>query len=111
MEEALRLRDEEWNSIWETRERELSEEFRAREDAFLSKQLIRESEFFKIMKEKEDAMEKNLLHKANAFGYLYKEHHKEIRLPIEKRDKEMEGTLNYREKCWTKSLDMINNLI
>ena len=27
-------------------------------------------------------------------------------------DKELEGTLNYREKCWTESLDMINkNLI
>ena len=61
------------------------------------------------MKEKEDAMEKNLLQKANAFGYLYKEHQKEIRLLIEKMDKEMEGTLNYREKCWTESLDMINN--
>ena len=31
-----------------------------------------------IMKEREDAMEKNLLHKADAFGYLYKEHQKEI---------------------------------
>ena len=61
------------------------------------------------MKERENAMEKNLLLKANAFGYLYKEHHKEIRTLIEKRDKEMEGTLNYREKCWTESLDMINN--
>ena len=50
-----------------------------------------------------------MLHKADAFGYRYKEHHKEIRLLIEKRDKEMEGTLNYREKCWTESLDMINN--
>ena len=31
---------------------------------------------------------------------------------IEKRDKELEGTLNYKEKCWTESLDMINeNLI
>ena len=31
---------------------------------------------------------------------------------IEKRDKELEGTLNYMEKCWTESLDMINkNLI
>ena len=37
----------------------------------------------------------------NAFGYLYKEHRKEIRLLMEKRDKEMEGTLNYRENCWT----------
>ena len=99
MEETLRLRDEEWNSKWEIRERELSEELRVREDAFLSEQLRRESEFFKIMKESEDVMEKNMLQKADALGYLYKEHHKEIRLLIEKRDEEMEGTLNYREKC------------
>ena len=61
------------------------------------------------MKEREDAMEKKLLHKEDAFGDLYKEHHKEIRTLIEKMDKEMEGTLNYKEKYWTKSLDMINN--
>ena len=61
------------------------------------------------MKEREDSMEKNLVQKADAFGYLYKEHHKEIRLLVEKRDEEMEGTLNYREKCLTESLDMINN--
>ena len=61
------------------------------------------------MKEREDSMEKNLLHKENAFGYLYKEYHKEIRNFMEKRDKEMEGTLNYREKYWTESLEMINN--
>ena len=54
-------------------------------------------------------MEKNLLKKVDAFGYLYKEHHKEIRLLIEKMDKELEGTLNYMEKCWNESLDMINN--
>ena len=48
------------------------------------------------MKEGEDTMEKNLLQKADAFGYLYKERHKEIRNLIEKRDKKMEGTLNYR---------------
>ena len=51
------------------------------------------------MKEREDAMEKNLLQKEDAFEYLYKEHQKEIRLLIEKMNKEMEGTLNYREKC------------
>ena len=57
-------------------------------------------------------MEKNLLHKVDAFRYLYKEHQKEIRTLIEERDKELEGNLNYREKCWTESLDMINkNLI
>ena len=61
------------------------------------------------MKEREDAIEKNLLQKADVFGYLYKEHQKEIRLLIEKKDKEMEGTLNYRKKCWTESLYMINN--
>ena len=44
-------------------------------------------------------MEKNLLQKVDAFGYLYKEHQKEIRTLIEKRDKELEGTLNYKEKC------------
>ena len=57
-------------------------------------------------------MEKNMLQKADAFGYLYKEHQKEIKALIKKRDKELEGTLNYREKCWIESLDMINkNLI
>ena len=30
---------------------------------------------------------------------------------IEKMDKKLEGTLNYREKCWNESLDMINNNI
>ena len=54
-------------------------------------------------------MEKSLLQKVDAFGYLYKEHKKEIRTLIEKRDKEMEGTLNYKEKHWNESLDMINN--
>ena len=31
-----------------------------------------------------------MLQKVGAFGYLYKEHQKEIKLLIEKRDKEME---------------------
>ena len=61
------------------------------------------------MKERENAKEKNLLQKEDAFGYLYKEHQKEIRILIEKREKELEGTLNYREKCWNESLHMINN--
>ena len=54
-------------------------------------------------------MERNMMQKADTFGYLYKEHIKEIELLIEKRDKEMEATLNYRGKLWTKSLDMVNN--
>ena len=50
-----------------------------------------------------------MLQKVDAFGYLYKEHQKEIRLLIEQRDKEMEATLNYREKLWTESIDIMNN--
>ena len=72
LEEALKQRDEEWKSRWELREQELSAELKAREDAFLFDQLGRDSELIKIMKEREDAMEKNLLQKADAFGYLYK---------------------------------------
>ena len=53
------------------------------------------------MKEMEKAMKKNMLHKVDAFEYLYKEHQKEIKALIEKRDKELEGTLNYKEKYWT----------
>ena len=87
LEEALKQRDEEWKSRWELREQELSTELKARKDAFLFDQLRRDSELIKTMKEREDAMEKNLLHKADAFGYLYKEHQKEIRTIIEKRDK------------------------
>ena len=82
LEEALRQRDKEWKRKLETREKELSEELRAREDAFVSDQLRRDSELLKIMKERED-MEQNMLQKADAFGYLYKEHQKEIRLLIE----------------------------
>ena len=36
LEEALKQRDEEWKSRWELRKQELSEELKAREDAFLS---------------------------------------------------------------------------
>ena len=74
LEKALRQRDEEWKSIWETREKEPSEELRETEDAFLLDQLRRDSELLKIMKEREDPMENNMLQKADAFGYLYKEH-------------------------------------
>ena len=48
-----------------------------------------------------------MLQKADAFGYLYKEHQKGIRATIQKRDEKMEASLNYREKLWTESLDMI----
>ena len=53
-------------------------------------------------------MEQNLLQKVDAFRYLYKEHQKKIKTTIQKRDEELEATLNFREKLWTKSLDMVN---
>ena len=40
-----------------------------------------------------------MLQKADAFVYLYKEHQKEIKALIEKKDKELESTLNYKGKC------------
>ena len=49
-----------------------------------------------------------MLQKAEAFGYLYKEHQKEIKAIIQKRDEELESTLNYREKLWTESIDPVN---
>ena len=53
-------------------------------------------------------MEQNMLQKDDAFGYFYKEHEKEIRATIQKRNEEMEASQNNKEKLWTKSLDMIN---
>ena len=52
---------------------------------------------------------KNLMQKADAFGYLYKAHQKEILDTIQRRDEEMEASLNYREKLWTESLDLCNS--
>ena len=57
-------------------------------------------------------MEQNLLQKAEAFGYFYKEYHKEIRATIQKKDEELESILNYKEKLWIESIDLVNqNLV
>ena len=53
-------------------------------------------------------MEQNMLQKVEALGYLYKEHQEEIRATIQRRDEEIEASLNYREKLWIESLDMMN---
>ena len=57
-----------------------------------------DQELLKILEVKEKEMEQNLLQKANAFRYLYKEHQKEIKATIQKRDEELEAALNFREK-------------
>ena len=61
-----------------------------------------------ILEVREKDMEQNMLQKDDAFGYFYKEHQKEIRATIQKRNEEMEASLNNKEKLLTKSLDMIN---
>ena len=60
------------------------------------------------MEVREKEMEHNLLQKDKVFGYLYKEHQKEIRATIQKRDEQLESILNYREKLWTESIDLVN---
>ena len=69
---------------------------------------MRDQELIKIMEVREKEMEENLLHKAKAFGYLYKEHRKEIKATIQKRDEELESTLNYKENLWLESIDLVN---
>ena len=80
------------------RDRALRVELREKEKAFMIDQLKRDQELIKLMELREKDMELNLLQKAEAFGYLYKQHQKEIKATIQKRDEELESTLNYREK-------------
>ena len=105
---ALHQRDDEWMEELAERDSALRAEFREREKAFISEQLNREQELLKILEVRDKEMEQNLLQKADALGYLYKEHQKEIRVTIQMRDEELEAFLNYREKLWTESLDMVN---
>ena len=76
-------------------------ELKKREITFVQDQLMRDQELIKLIEVREKEMEQNLLQKVEAFEYLYKEHQKEIRATIQKRDEELESILNYREKLWT----------
>ena len=62
---------------------------------------MRDQELIKLMEVRENDVEKNLLHKAEAFRYLYKEHQKKIIATIQKGDEELESILDYKEKLWT----------
>ena len=90
-------------------ERILRAKLKGREKAFVNEQLKRDQDLLKILEVREKEMEHNLLQKANTFRYLYKEHQKDIRAIIKRRDEEMEASLNYREKLWTESLDLYNS--
>ena len=79
---ALQRRDDKWREELADRDRLLRVEFKEREKAFINEQLKRDLELLKILEIREKEMEMNLLQKAYAFGYLYKEHQKEIRATI-----------------------------
>ena len=73
---------------------------------------MRNQELIKLMEVREKEMEQNLLLKDEAFEYLYKEHQKDIKATIQKGDEEIESILNYREKLWIESIDLVNqNLV
>ena len=94
-----------------SRDRALRIEFREREQAFINEQLKRDQELLKILEVREKEMEHNLLKKAYAFGYLYKDHQKEIKATIQNRDEELKSTLNFREKLWIEAWMVNENLL
>ena len=73
-------------------------ELKEMETAFVNDQLMRDQELIKLIEVREKEMEQNFLQKVEAFRYLYKEHQKEVKATIQKRNEELESTLNYREK-------------
>ena len=75
-------------------------ELKQMERTFVNDKIMRYQELIKLMEVREKEMEQNLLEKAEAIGYLYKEH--------QKMDEELESTLNYREKLWAESIDLVN---
>ena len=75
-------------------DRALRIQLKEREKAFITEQLKRDQELLKILEVREKEMEQNMVRKAEAFGYLYKEHQKQIKSTIRKRDEELESTLN-----------------
>ena len=64
------------------RDRLLRAELKEREKDFINEQLKKDQELLKILEVREKKIEHNVLQKADAFGYLYKEHQKEIKATI-----------------------------
>ena len=93
----------------ENSDKALRTELKEREKVFVHEQIKRDQDLLKMLEEREKEIEKNLLQKADAFGYLYKAHQKEIINTIQRRDEKMEASLNFREKLWTEILDLCNS--
>ena len=109
MATLLQQRDEEWKEELAKRDKALRAKLKEKERAFANDQIMRDEELIRIMVIREKYMEKNLLHKVEAFGYLYKEYQKEIKVLILERDEELKHSLGYRDKLWTNSIDQVNS--
>ena len=71
---ALQQRDEEWREELANKDRLLRDKLKEREKTFINEQLMRDQELLKILEVREKEMKQNMLQKADAFEYLYKEH-------------------------------------
>ena len=71
---TLKKRDGEWREELENRDKALRAESKKREKVFVNKQIKSYEDLLNMLEEREKDMEKNLLQKADAFGYLYTEH-------------------------------------
>ena len=91
------------------RDKFLRAKLKERDKTFINEKLKRDKELLKILEVREKEIEKNMLQKVDAFRYLYKEHQKEIKATIHKRNEDMEASLNSREKLWIDSLDICNS--
>ena len=60
-------------------DRILRAELKEKEKAFINEQLKRDQELLKILEVREKELEQNLMQMVDVFGYLYKEHQKEIK--------------------------------
>ena len=60
----------------ENRDKALRTKLKEIEKVFVHEKKKRDQDLLKMLEEKEKEIEKNLLQKADAFGYLYKAHQK-----------------------------------
>ena len=94
----LKKRDEKLKEEIERRERALMQRLDLKINTFYNEQLKRDEDVLTFLEKREEKMEANMLQKAKAFKYLYKEQFKVFGKLMKKRDKELEMDNNYRYK-------------
>ena len=88
----LQQRDEEWREDLSNRDKALRAELKERGKAFVQDQLKRDQELIKLIEVGENECSRTCFRRLKP--YLYKEHHKEIKATIQRRDEELESILN-----------------